>query len=171
MTKVCWVLSCLVGHLIPVSLAATELELKVLKLNPLLWSSFHSLCSAGAGPDPDTIWDPDSLESLDHCTGANPIMNLVNLAANHPVSVNPSVTVNPTPGKPSNKLSTPSVPVTDSPSLETPLLYCNSLSSTPVQALPSNLGQMSGISVLNTTESDSSHLKPPTSTFNPPLLR
>ena len=151
--------------------AAAELEKKVLKLNPLLWSSFHSLCSAGVGLDPDTIWDPDSLETLDHCTGANPIMNLVNLAANHPVSVNPSVTVNPTPGKPSNKLSTPSVPVTDSPSLETPLLYCNSLSSTPVQALPSNLGQMSGISVLNTTESDSSHLKPPTSTFNPPLLR
>ena len=157
------------GSLITFSLAATELEKKVLKLNPLLWSSFHSLCSAGVGPDPDTIWDPDSLESLDHCTGANPIMNLVNLASNNPVSV-PSYAVNPTPGKPTNKLSTPSVPVTDSPSLETPLLYCNSLSSTPVQ-LASTLGQMSGISVLNTTESDSSNLKPPTATFNPPLLR
>ena len=166
MTKVCWVLSWLVGHLIPLSLAATELELKVLKLNPLLWSSFHSLCSAGAGPDPDTIWDPDSLESLDHCTGANPIMNLFNFASN-PVSV-PSYAVNPTPGKP--KLSTPAVGLTDSPNLETPLLYCNSVSSTPV-GMACTPGQMSGISVLNTTESESSHLKPPNAAFNPPLLR
>ena len=98
-------------------------------------------------------------------------MNLVNLASN-PVSV-PTYAVNPTPGKPMNKLSTPSVAVTDSPSLETPLLYCNSVSSTPVPlALACTPGQMSGISVLNTTESDSSHLKPPNATtFNPPLLR
>ena len=151
-------------------LAATELEKKVLKLNPLLWSSFHSLCSAGVSLDPDTIWDPDTLETLDHCTGANPIMNLVNLASN-PVSV-PTYAVNPTPGKPVNKLYTPSIAVTDSPSLETPLLYCNSVSSTPVPlALACTPGQMSGISVLNTTESDSSHLKQTNNTFNPPLLR
>ena len=153
---------------ITVFLAATELEKKVLKLNPLLWSSFHSLCSAGVSLDPDTIWDPDTLETLDHCTGANPIMNLVNLASN-PVSV-PTYAVNPTPGKPMIKLSTPTVAVTDSPSLETPLLYCNSVSSTPVP-MACTPGQMSGISVLNTTESDSSHLKPPNATFNPPLLR
>ena len=151
---------------ITVLLAATELEKKVLKLNPLLWSSFHSLCSAGVSLDPDTIWDSDTLETLDHCTGANPIMNLFNFASN-PVSV-PSYAVNPTPGKP--KLSTPAVGLTDSPNLETPLLYCNSLSSTPV-GMACTPGQMSGISVLNTTESESSHLKPPNAPFNPPLLR
>ena len=152
------------ASLSPVLFPATEIEKKILKLNPLLWSSFHSLCSAGVNLDLDSIWDPESLESLDHCTGANPIMNLVNLASN-PSTV-PNYVVNPTPGKHLNKMSTPSVTVSDSPNLETPLLYCNSI-STP--------GQMSGISVLNNTgESDISsqlNLKPPTAPFVPPLLR
>ena len=139
-------------------------------MNPLLWSSFHSLCSAGVSVDPDTIWDIEALESLDHCTGANPIMNLasslVNLASNPPSNV-----VNPTPGKQNNKLSTPSVTISDSVNLETPLLYCNSISSTPM-GLASTPGQVSGISVLNSTgESDISQLKPPTAPFGAPLLR
>jgi len=146
---------------------ASEIDKKILKLNPLLWSSFHSLCSAGVSVDPDTIWETESLESLDHCTGANPIMNLVNLASNPPTV--PSYVVNPTPGKQFNKMSSPSVTVMDSNGLETPLLYCNSI-STPGQ-LVSTPGQMSGISILNSTgESDISNLKP-TAPFVPPLLR
>ena len=88
-------------------------------------------------------------------------MNLVNLASNS--ATVPSYAVNPTPGKMNNKLSTPTVVLADSPSPETPLLYCNSV-STP--------GHMSGISVLNNTgERDISQLKHPTAPFNPPLLR
>ena len=121
--------------------------------------------------DPDTIWDPDALDSLDHCTGANPIMNLVNLVSN-PTTVHNYV-ANPSPAKQNNKMSTPSVTVSDTPNpnMETPLLYYNSISSSPVQN-PFTPGQVSGISVLNNTgESDISNLKPPTGHFVPPLFR
>ena len=152
-------------------LAASEIEKKVLKLNPLLWSSFHSLCSAGVNVDPDTIWDPDALETLDHCTGTNPIMNLVNLVSN-PTNVQNYV-ANPSPTKQNNKLSTPSVTAADTPTqnMETPLLYWNSISSTPVQHAFTP-GQVSGISVLNSSvDSDVSNLKPPSGIFVPPVPR
>ena len=154
----------------------------------MLWSNFDSLCNSGENVDPNIIWekDPESLETLEYCTGANPVMNLINCSASAGQTT-PAQAVLPTPvrqqtvskvaGGDKVTLATPQPPTPlanvtacDSPQVETPLLYCNSVSSTPV-GMACTPGQMSGISVLNTTESESSHLKPPNAPFNPPLLR
>ena len=49
----------------------------------MLWSNFDSLCNSGENVDPNIIWekDPESLETLEYCTGANPVMNLINCSA------------------------------------------------------------------------------------------
>ena len=163
-------------------IVATDLDKKALSLNPLVWSSFDSLCSAGENVDPNIIWDSESVESLDHITGTNPIVNLINntTSLSNPGSGTPAphVFVPPTPVRvPVNKLSTPQpapAPPTmtvDSPAVETPLLYCNTISSTPLHSVNSP-GQMSGISTLNiTADSDinQSQIKMPG--FLPPPLR
>jgi len=161
---------------------ATDIDKKALKIAPFLWSSFSSLCSAGENVDPNIIWDADNLESLDFCTGANPVMNLINCTVTNlsgGSTPNPPVFV-PTPIRApatkhcTDKMSTPQQPpppVCDSPAqgVETPLLYCNSISTTPHNL--GSPGQISGVSTLNfTADSDisHSHLKNP---FMPPPLR
>ena len=63
--------------------SACDVDRKALKLSPLLWSNFDSLCNSGENVDPNIIWekDPESLETLEYCTGANPVMNLINCSA------------------------------------------------------------------------------------------
>jgi len=166
---------------------AAEADRKALKLNPFLWQSFESLCSAGEVSDPSSIWDPDTVDTLAHCTGSNPVMNLLNSG---PVS-QPVHAPNPTPvraGRPPVPVSdkqqfhTPvsNIPVINvneslthsTPSLmETPLLYCNSISSTPLP-LGSSPAPISGISSLNlTTDSDNSLSQHKLPSFMPPPLR
>ena len=88
-------------------IAASDMDKKALKLSPLLWSSFDSLCSAGEVVDPSSIWDRDAeaLDTLDYCTGANPVMNLINCSASTPAP--PPVFV-PTP-RPAARKSGPRV--------------------------------------------------------------
>ena len=171
--------------------AAAEADRKALKLNPFLWQSFESLCSAGEVSDPSSIWDPDSVDTLAHCTGSNPVMNLLNTAPvphNHvPVPHHQA----PTPVRPTRPLVsigdkqqflTPNagIPVINvsennqhnTPQcMETPLLYCNSISSTPLP-LGSSPAPLSGISSLNlTTDSDISQSQHKVPSFMPPPLR
>jgi len=170
---------------------AAEADRKALKLNPFLWQSFESLCSAGEVSDPSSIWDPDSVDTLAHCTGSNPVMNLLNTAPvphNHvPVPHHQA----PTPVRPTRPLVsigdkqqflTPNagIPVINvsennqhnTPQcMETPLLYCNSISSTPLP-LGSSPAPLSGISSLNlTTDSDISQSQHKVPSFMPPPLR
>lgn len=166
---------------------AAEADRKALKLNPFLWQSFESLCSAGEVSDPPSIWDPDMVDTLAHCTGSNPVMNLLNSSSvTHPPP-------NPTPvraGRPhvpvsdKQQFQTPvslsSIPVINvsesmahsTPQcMETPLLYCNSISSTPLP-LGSSPAPLSGISSLNlTTDSDISQSQHKLPSFMPPPLR
>ena len=162
--------------------SASDIDKKALKLAPFLWSSYDSLCSAGDVVDPNTIWDCENLETLDYCTGANPVMNLVNCSSTATAPTPPPVFI-PTPVRQPaqtklcpDKLSTPQPAITvgscDSPAnVETPLLYCNSISSTPLH-LANSPSQMSGISALNiTADSDISQTQLKLPAFMPPPLR
>ena len=166
-------------------LSASDLDRKALSLNPFVWSSFDSLCSGQEeNIDPNTIWDADKLDSLDHVTGTNPVVNLINnttTQSNSSGTPAPPVFVPPTPVRaPANKIcqeklstpqqaSVPAITVCDSPAVETPLLYCNTISSTPLYNSP---GQMSGISNLNiTSDSDISQTQLKMPAFLPPPLR
>lgn len=157
----------------------------------MLWSSFDSLCNSGENVDPNIIWekDPESLETLEYCTGANPVMNLINCSASAGQTT-PAQAVLPTPvrqqtvskvaGGDKVTLATPQPPTPlanvtacDSPQVETPLLYCNSISSTPLHlASMASPAQMSGISALNiTADSDISQTQLKLPSFMPPPLR
>ncbi|QQP57781.1 Cell division cycle protein 27 -like protein [Caligus rogercresseyi] len=57
---------------------ARETERKALKLNPLLWKSFQSLCLKGDNPDPGKIFSVQHLENLHHIHGNNSLLNLIN---------------------------------------------------------------------------------------------
>ena len=165
-------------------IAASDMDKKALKLSPLLWSSFDSLCSAGEVVDPSSIWDRDAeaLDTLEYCTGANPVMNLVNCSSSAtppPVFVPTPVRHTPQTKLIPDKLSTPqqptitvgSCPDTPANNVETPLLYCNSISSTPLH-LANSPSQMSGISALNiTADSDISQTQLKLPAFMPPPLR
>ena len=172
-------------------IAASDMDKKALKLSPLLWSSFDSLCSAGEVVDPSSIWDRDAeaLDTLDYCTGANPVMNLINCSASTPAPP-PVFVPTPTPVKTKQQqVSTPqqqaapptnpsiTVGVAESPGpgvgVETPLLYCNSISSTPLHMAGINSpAQMSGISALNfTSDSDISQTQLKMPAFMPPPIR
>jgi len=161
-----------------------EADRKALKLNPFLWTSFESLCNAGEVSDPATIWDQDTLDNLAHCTGSNPVMNLLN-------SSTAQSAVIPTPVRPARppvslgdkqqfQTPVPNIPVINvhesvrphsTPQMETPLLYCNSISSTPLP-LGSSPATLSGISSLNlTTDSDISQSQHNIPSFMPPPLR
>jgi len=166
---------------------AAEADRKALKLNPFLWQSFESLCNAGEVSDPASIWDPDTLENLGHCMGSNPVMNYLNssIPSNHASGPNPTPVRS---GRPSNltsdkqqfqtPVSVSSIPVisisepnSNLQGMETPLLYCNSISSTPLP-LGSSPAPLSGISSLNLTlDSDTSQNLPKVSNMMPPPLR
>jgi len=161
---------------------AAEADRKALKLNPFLWHSFESLCNAGEVSDPSSIWDPETLETLAHCTGSNPVMSVLNSG--------PVIAPNPTPlrtGRHPVAVSekqqfqtpvsnVPVINVSDNMShnnscMETPLLYCNSISSTPIP-LGNSPVPISGISSLNlTTDSDISQSQHKVPSFMPPPLR
>ena len=157
----------------------------------MLWSNFDSLCNSGENVDPNIIWekDPESLETLEYCTGANPVMNLINCSASAGQTT-PAQAVLPTPvrqqtvskvaGGDKVTLATPQPPTPlanvtacDSPQVETPLLYYNSISSTPLHlASMASPAQMSGISALNiTADSDISQTQLKLPSFMPPPLR
>ena len=168
-------------------ITAAEADRKALKLNPFLWQSFESLCNAGEVSDPASIWDPDTLENLGHCMGSNPVMNYLNssIPSNHASGPNPTPVRS---GRPSNltsdkqqfqtPVSVSSIPVisisepnSNLQGMETPLLYCNSISSTPLP-LGSSPAPLSGISSLNLTlDSDTSQNLPKVSNMMPPPLR
>ena len=44
---------------------ANEADKRALKLNPMLWKSFESLCQRGDFPDPETIFNADIIEDID----------------------------------------------------------------------------------------------------------
>merc|ERR1719244_1863626 len=91
---------------------------------------------------------PNPLENLGHCMGSNPVMNYLNssIPSNHASGPNPTPVRS---GRPSNltsdkqqfqtPVSVSSIPVisisepnSNLQGMETPLLYCNSISSTPL---------------------------------------
>ena len=140
--------------------------------------------------DPNMVWDPDNIDTLEYCTGANPVMNLINCTSitttsnNTPAPPPPGFVPTPIRAPPVTKLcpdkmstpqqppGPPSVTVCDSPATgtETPLLHYNSI-STPLHMVNSP-AHMSGVSALNlTSDSDISqtHLQLPA--FMPPPLR
>jgi len=150
-----------------------------LKLNPLLWQSFESLCTnrqPGELVKPEEVWSSECLDELAHITGANPLVNLLNSGPSVPVPGPPSLGKGKPP--PPTALQTP-LPSSDrdhiptSKSLtketplsmlgvsmglcppETPLLHYNSVSS----ALLHQQG-LSGISSLNLTEGEQDHSIP-----------
>ena len=57
---------------------ANEADRKALKLNPLLWESFESLCQRGDFTDPNTVFNVDKIDDLNHCQGNNQIINYAN---------------------------------------------------------------------------------------------
>lgn len=135
--------------------------------------------------DPNIIWekDPESLESLEFCTGANPVMNLVNCSSGGQTTPSPAVLPTPVRQQTVAKLggtdkvtvATPLANVTaqcDSPQMETPLLYCNSISTPLHLAALNSPAHMSGISSLNITgDSDVSHSQLKLPSFMPPPIR
>lgn len=162
---------------------AAEANKKALQLNPFLWQSFESLCNAGEVCDPSSIWDPESLQSLAYCTGSNPVMNLLNSSVHAQVQPTSNIPTPVRPGRPPTSASekqqyqTPvtlsslpvisvSEPESTPQCMETPLLYCNSVSSFHLGNSPAPL---SGISSLNmTADSDISQSVMKPSGFLPP---
>jgi len=156
-----------------------EADRKALKLNPFLWSSYESLCNAGEVSDPASIWDPDQLDTLAHCTGSNPVMNLLNSSTTGHSIPTPVRAPRPPVSVGEKQFQTPisNIPVINvsesatTQCMETPLLYCNSISSTPLP-LGSSPAPLSGISSLNlTTDSDISQSQHKAPSFMPPPLR
>ncbi|XP_040564895.1 cell division cycle protein 27 homolog isoform X1 [Lepeophtheirus salmonis] len=57
---------------------ALDAERKSLKLNPLLWKSYESLCLKGDSPDPNKIFNVHNIEHFNHIHGTNSLINLIN---------------------------------------------------------------------------------------------
>ena len=148
------------------------------------------MCSKGEFISPDKVFDLDHIDSLAHCQGVNPLVNLVNSNVetfkessefNEPGSRAPQILATPqsnppsTPQQPPAVMGTPlGVPAfsindlslnlsTPRQSLmETPILNWNTV-STPV----TGVGQISGVSLLGLTP-DADALRP-TGLMPPPL--
>merc|ERR1719289_525777 len=129
--------------------------------------------------DPSSIWDPDQLDTLAHCTGSNPVMNLLNSSSTGHSIPTPVRPPRPPVSVGEKQFQTPisNIPVINvsesatTQCMETPLLYCNSISSTPLP-LGSSPAPLSGISSLNlTTDSDISQSQHKAPSFMPPPLR
>ena len=56
---------------------ANEADRKALKLNPLLWESFESLCQRGDYIDTNVVFNIEKLDELSHCQGNNHIISYV----------------------------------------------------------------------------------------------
>merc|ERR1719289_510619 len=126
--------------------------------------------------DPSSIWDPDQLDTLAHCTGSNPVMNLLNSSSTGHSIPTPVRPPRPPVSVGEKQFQTPisNIPVINvsesatTQCMETPLLYCNSISSTPLP-LGSSPAPLSGISSLNlTTDSDISQSQHKAPSFMPP---
>ena len=146
---------------------AADADRKALKLNPLLWRSFETLSLAGEVVDPETVWGTEVMEDLTHCTGTNPVMNLVNSSVasqrgtpaldtprESKAGLSTLQTPTPAPPRPLLQLNDSSLSLgpgtpAQAGGMETPLLNYNSLASTPV-ASPMG-APLSGISSLNIT--------------------
>ena len=57
---------------------ANEADRKALKLNPLLWESFESLCQRGDYVDTNNVFNIDKMDDLSHCQGNNHIISYAN---------------------------------------------------------------------------------------------
>ena len=57
---------------------ANEADRKALKLNPLLWESFESLCQRGDYVDTNNVFNVDKMDDLSHCQGNNHIISYAN---------------------------------------------------------------------------------------------
>ena len=57
---------------------ANEADRKALKLNPLLWESFESLCQRGDYIDTNVVFNIEKLDELSHCQGNNHIISYAN---------------------------------------------------------------------------------------------
>ncbi len=109
---------------------AADCERKALRLNPLLWKAFESLCNKGDSPDPAKVFTVSNLDNLNHCHGVNSILNLVNNLALSPTTTQ-QVTQQPL------QPSTPSVTLTSTPNLiPPPLNVTPQVAVTPVNAPP-----------------------------------
>ncbi len=106
---------------------ANEADKRALKLNPMLWKSFESLCQRGDFPDPETIFNADIIEDIDQCSGSNHVLNYANKICQRDL---PSA---PAPPQQSSSNSASNLPQPRMSLLQTPAISSRgSSTSTPI---------------------------------------
>ena len=112
---------------------ANEADKRALKLNPLLWKCFESLCKRGDFPDPNVVFNADKLEDLDQCQGTSHVIDYINKVELMNIITQP--TTNAT-TKPSLVPTTPNFCGPRASSTSTPIVPLSSVHLQPIKGQP-----------------------------------
>ena len=112
---------------------ANEADRRALKLNPLLWKCFESLCRRGDFPDPNVVFNADKLEDLDQCQGTSHVIDYINKVELMDMVSQPATNA---PTKPSLVPTTPNFCGPRASSTSTPIVPLSSVHLQPIKGQP-----------------------------------